>query len=66
METQIFKISGMGCDHCVKAVENELRKTGIKNFTVQIGSAKVEYEDSSESKTKIKSAIENTGYKVVE
>lgn len=65
METQLFKISGMSCDHCVKAVENELSEAGFENLTVVVGSAKVEFDGSAENKNKIKSVIEDLGYKVV-
>ncbi|VAX25592.1 hypothetical protein MNBD_IGNAVI01-2245 [hydrothermal vent metagenome] len=59
-----FKIEGMTCHHCVMAVEIELRKAGFENFNVEIGSAKVELDNSTESTEKVISAIEEAGYKV--
>ena len=65
MNENEFKIEGMSCHHCTMAVENELRKAGFENLKVEIGSAKVEFEDSAENKEKIISAIREAGYKVV-
>jgi len=61
-----FKIAGMSCHHCVMAVEAELRDAGFSNFKVKIGSAKVEYDGSEENKNKIKKAIVEAGYEVIE
>ena len=38
---------------------------GFENLKVEIGSAKVKFEDSAENKEKIISAIQEAGYKVV-
>lgn len=65
MQEKEFKIEGMSCHHCVMAVEAELRGAGIEKFKVKIGSAKVEYDGSGETEAKIKAAIEEAGYKVV-
>ncbi len=61
-----FKIEGMSCHHCVMAVEMELRSAGFNNFKVKIGSAKVEYDGSTEERNKIKRAIEEAGYTLVD
>ena len=61
-----FKIEGMSCHHCVMAVEMGLREAGFNKFKVKIGSAKVEYDGAEEQRQKIKEAIEEAGYKVVE
>jgi len=66
MTTQEFKIEGMSCNHCVMAVKKELSK--VENLDVQdvqIGSAKVAYEEAKVSQEAIRSAIETAGYKVV-
>ena len=59
-----FKIDGMTCPHCVKSVEIELQDAQFNNFEVEVGSAKVEYT-ISEDETKIVSAIEEAGFKVI-
>ena len=58
-------IEGMTCHHCVMTVKTELRDAGFESFEVKIGSAKVEFDGLEESTSKIKSTIENAGYKVV-
>ncbi len=61
-----FKIEGMSCNHCVMAVEGELRKAGFEKFAVEIGSAKVKYDGSVKDEIKIKTIIEEAGYRVVQ
>ncbi|MHB8578259.1 MAG: heavy-metal-associated domain-containing protein [Ignavibacteriaceae bacterium] len=66
MKTQELKIEGMSCGHCVMAVRKELSKMNdviVKD--VQIGSAKVEYDESKVSDKDLENAIENAGYKLV-
>lgn len=59
-----FNIEGMSCHHCVMAVETELRDANFTNFKVEIGAAEVVY-DLEDDETKIKKAIEEAGFKVV-
>lgn len=63
MNEQEFKIEGMSCNHCVMAIENELREAGFVNFKLEIGTAKVEYS-TSEDEVKIITAIVEAGFKV--
>ncbi len=65
MQEKEFKIEGMSCHHCVMAVEAELRDAGFEKFKVKIGTAKVEFNGDSETEEKIKKAIEEAGYRVV-
>ena len=65
MTSAEIKIDGMSCNHCVMAVKKELSKIGLENFDVQIGSAKVNYDETKIQKVKIENAIEEAGYKVV-
>lgn len=64
MNEHEFKIEGMSCNHCILAIENELRQVGFENFKVEIGTVKVEYI-TSEDKAKIISAIVDAGFIVV-
>lgn len=66
MKEQKFKIEGMTCHHCVMAVEMELKESGFENFKVEIGSAKVNYDSSEKNGIKIKEAISEAGYKVID
>ena len=61
-----YKIEGMSCSHCVMAVEKELNKLDIKNKTVEIGSAKIEFDPDKVSEDDIKNAIKESGYIVIE
>ena len=66
MKTQELKIEGMSCGHCVMAVRKELSKmSDVKINDVQIGSAKVEYDESKVSEKDLENAVENAGYKLV-
>jgi copper chaperone CopZ len=66
MKTQEFKIEGMSCGHCVMAVRKELtRLDNVKVDDVQIGIAKVEFDENKTNESVIISAIEEAGYKVV-
>jgi len=66
MKTQELKIEGMSCGHCVMAVRKELsRMDNVKVNDVQIGRAKVEYDESKVSDKDLEKAVENAGYKIV-
>ncbi len=66
MKTQEIKIEGMSCSHCAMAVRKELSKIhDVKVSDVQIGSAKVEYDESKVTFKELETAIENAGYKVI-
>lgn len=66
MKLQEFKIEGMSCSHCVMAVRKELSKlVNIKIDDIQIGKAKVEFDETKTQKSIIIKAIEEAGYKVV-
>jgi len=66
MKTREFKIEGMTCGHCVMAVKKELtRLENVKVNDVQIGIAKVEFDENKTSIAVIKDAIKEAGYEVV-
>ena len=66
MKTQELKIEGMSCNHCVMAVKKELGKLeNVKVEDVQIGSAKVQYDESKVDERKLTAAIEEAGYKLI-
>lgn len=61
-----FIIEGMSCGHCVMAVKKEISKLNINKLSVEIGNAQVQFDESKLSEEKIKRAITNAGYIVVE
>ena len=66
MRTKEFIIEGMSCGHCVMAVRKELSKlNNIKINDIQIGKAKIEFDESITKENLIINAIEEAGYKVV-
>jgi copper chaperone len=66
MTTKELKIDGMSCGHCVMAVKKELSKlSDVIVEDVQIGSAKVQYDETKVTEKKVEEAIEEAGYKVV-
>lgn len=66
MKTELLKIDGMSCQHCVMSIKKELSKLQLIIKDVQIGSAEIEYDDGKVDVMKIKSAIENAGFKLRE
>jgi len=65
MQETSFDISGMSCGHCVKAVEKELSMLDVDYYEVEIGLAKVEYDESKVNITNIEDAIAEAGFKVI-
>jgi len=66
MKTHEFKIEGMSCGHCIMAVRKELsRLENVKIDDVQIGKAKVEFDESITKESLIINAIEEAGFKVI-
>ena len=66
MKTKEFIIEGMSCGHCVMAVRKELSKlNNIKIDDIQIGKAKIDFDESITQESLIINAIEEAGYKVV-
>ena len=56
-------IDGMSCQHCVMHVKKGLeRVSGIKVHDVQIGRAKIEYDDSTVTEKILADAVQEAGY----
>jgi copper chaperone len=63
MEPLHLTIEGMTCQHCVRAVDQRLRKTpGVEVTGVTIGSADVQFDPSRTSVDEIAEAIADEGY----
>ncbi len=66
MKTQELKIEGMSCGHCVMAVRKELSKLeNVRVEDVQIGIAKIHYDESKVDREKLAAAIDEAGYKLI-
>ncbi len=66
MKEKSYKIEGMTCEHCVRAVEKELAMLDIDYYEVEIGLAKVKYDISKVKDEQIFEAINEAGYSVKE
>lgn len=65
MIEKIFKVEGMNCQHCVKAIEVELEELNLESAKVEIGSVIVKFNFSKTSEQNIIEAIDEAGFKVV-
>lgn len=66
MKTETFKVEGMSCGHCVMSVKKELGK--LPNVTVedvQIGSARLRFDESKVTREDVAKAVEEAGYQLV-
>jgi copper chaperone len=67
MEKTVVTVTGMSCEHCVKAVTQAAQSLeGVKNVKVDLkaGTASLEYDPAKTTLAKIKAAIEDQGYEV--
>ncbi|HEX5438898.1 MAG TPA: heavy metal-associated domain-containing protein [Gemmatimonadaceae bacterium] len=63
MEQLQLDISGMSCEHCVRAVRGALeRMQGVRVDRVEVGSATVHYDPHSATPEQIVDAINDEGY----
>jgi copper chaperone len=61
-----LKIEGMSCQHCVMSVKKAVDSLdGVSSSDVEVGSARVVYDESRLSEEAIREAINRAGYKVV-
>ncbi|MDL1163473.1 cation transporter [Yersinia pestis] len=67
MKKAALQIEGMSCELCVMSIESALRELGSKSSAdLASGTVTVEYDESQQSLEKIKEAIEEHGYKVLQ
>lgn len=65
----LFKVGGMSCEHCVRAVKNAVEDLeGAVSAKVELSAktAEVEYDENILDKVKIIAAIKEEGYEVFE
>ncbi|TWE08286.1 copper chaperone [Neobacillus bataviensis] len=68
MEHVTLNVSGMSCEHCVKAVEGSVGELqGVKKVSVNLAKGKVdvEYDTNLLSLDEIKETIDDQGYDVI-
>jgi copper chaperone len=65
MATVTLKVTGMSCDHCVRAVAQALRNTaGVRNASVDLkaGRASVDYDENQTNPRVLAGAVMDEGY----
>ena len=66
MERLRLDITGMSCDHCVRAVREALAGVdGAQVESVEIGSATVRYDPARTSPEALADAVSDEGYEAV-
>jgi len=64
---KVMLVEGMSCNHCAMVVTKALKELdGVSNVNVNLGSKKVEVEGENLNDAKLKEAVEEAGYDVVE
>ena len=69
MTKALFRVEGMSCEHCVRAVKNAVEDLeGAVSAKVELSAktAEVEYDENVLDKAKIIEAIKEEGYEVFE
>ncbi|MCU1344501.1 MAG: metal-binding protein [Acidimicrobiia bacterium] len=66
MSTQTFQVSGMSCDHCVRAVTAELGKLdGVQSVEVDLAAGAVTVVSSAALASEVvAAAIDEAGYEL--
>jgi len=66
MKSHELTIEGMSCQHCVMHVRKELDKvSGLVVEDVQIGKARVQFDDATLSPSRLQEAVQEAGYRLV-
>ncbi|HEX6559643.1 MAG TPA: cation transporter [Longimicrobiales bacterium] len=69
MATATLKVTGMSCEHCVRAVTNALKGTdGVRNAQVDLEGARavVEYDEGKTNPRQLATAVMDEGYSAEE
>lgn len=65
MKEITIRIDGMSCQHCVMRVKRALEGlAGVSDLSVEVGSAKVTFDESKMQQADIENAVIKAGYKI--
>ena len=65
MKEITINIDGMSCQHCVMRVEKALEGlAGISDLSVEVGSARMSFDESKIKQADIENAVIKAGYKI--
>jgi copper chaperone len=69
MATATLKVTGMSCEHCVRAVTNALKESdGVRDARVDLkaGKAVVDYDETMTTPRTLANAVMDEGYSAEE
>ncbi len=67
MAETTLRIDGMSCQHCVMRVKKAVGLLpGVSDSQVEVGAARITYDDMRIRKEELKKAVEEAGYRVVD
>jgi copper chaperone len=65
--SQVLKIEGMSCSHCVKAVTLALQHVpGVEVKRVDVGRAEVAIDESVATRGQLAEAVEDAGFRLLD
>jgi AraC-like DNA-binding protein len=64
-KVETFRIKGMCCSRCVRALKEELSKLSLTKLTVRIGEAELVYGKEIISFEQIQNAVEDAGFEIM-
>jgi copper chaperone len=65
MKEATLQIEGMSCQHCVMRVKKTIEGlAGISDLSVDVGSARIVFDESKIQQSDIENAIIKAGYKI--
>ncbi|HMQ78750.1 MAG: heavy-metal-associated domain-containing protein [Ignavibacteria bacterium] len=65
MITETINIAGMTCDHCIKSIDEVIKKLPVDKYEVKLGSLYVEYNSEKIERKEILDAITESGFDVI-
>ena len=67
MTTATYRVAGMTCDHCVRAVTEEVSQlAGVTNVDVDLGSGTITVSsDAPLDESDLRAAVDEAGYEFV-
>ena len=62
-ETRIFDVTGMSCEHCVRAVHDEVAAVaGVTAVTVDLAAARLTVQGDGLDDALLRAAVDEAGY----
>ncbi|TCP62145.1 cation transporter [Baia soyae] len=66
MKKEVLHVEGMSCNHCVRSIEEALKKVNVQaKVDLASRTVSVEYDETQMNREQIQQIIEDQGYNVV-